>query len=96
MCPLADIAREGDIHYETIDEGEDLEFDLNPTISEYAMTIPNEAADAPFTRYLGGKEETLVEYLRRVFEWGGFPGWRRHSAPPMKEIEALRHGLLQI
>jgi hypothetical protein len=96
MCPLSDVAQDAEVQYEAIGEGEDLEIHLNPTISEYDMIVPDEAADAPFTRYLVGKEETLVEYLRRAFEWGGFPGWARHSNPPVKEIEALHHGLLPI
>jgi hypothetical protein len=37
----------------------------------------------------------FVNYLRRAFEWGGFPGLLRPGRRP-KEIEALSRGLLKI
>ena len=44
------------------------------------MTLPNPAADAPFTGASGGGG--LVDHLRCVFRWGGFPGWANHPDPP--------------
>jgi hypothetical protein len=42
------------------------------------------------------KKGFFVEYLRRVFAWGGFPGWERHPNPPMDLIRELTHGLQPI
>jgi len=35
-----------------------------------------------------------VAYLRRVFAWGGFPGWARHQNPPLALIQELTRELL--
>ena len=38
----------------------------------------------------------FVEYLRLVFAWGGFPGWKNGDAILPAEIKELRDGLLPI
>ena len=59
-----------------------------------SIQLPNESADAT----LEGEPEdrTLIEYLRWSFQWGGFPGWEKETAAPIKEIDYLREGLLKI
>jgi len=59
----------------------------------YSITIPNPSADAPFE---DGNGRTFVNYLRHVFQWGGFPGWRCDPNPPREAIAALTEGLLAI
>ena len=39
---------------------------------------------------------TFVGYLRKSFQWGGFPGWERYPNRPEKELAFLREGLLPI
>jgi hypothetical protein len=60
----------------------------------YIITVPNAAADAPFENEC--HETNFVPYLRKVFEWGGFPGWAHDGNPPLKEIAALKEGLLPL
>lgn len=38
----------------------------------------------------------FVDYLRCVFQWGGFPGWERYPDPPSREIEYLNRDLLPL
>ena len=56
------------------------------------MDLPNAAADAS----IYGLEKTFVEHLRKVFEWGGFPGWEGDPFAPKNELNYLRDGLLPI
>ncbi|MBL8215452.1 MAG: hypothetical protein JNK87_32325 [Bryobacterales bacterium] len=56
------------------------------------IRVPAETADAEFTL----TNEPFVRYLRRSFEWGGFPGWRRHEVRPETLLQHLRAGLLPI
>ena len=61
----------------------------------YSITVPDARADAPF-KY-EWHETTFVNYLRKAFEWGGFPGWeRRKKNVPRDRISALTEGLLPI
>ena len=39
---------------------------------------------------------TFVGYVRKSFQWGGFPGWERYPNRPEKELALLREGLLPI
>jgi hypothetical protein len=48
------------------------------------------------TRFKDWRNDYFVAYLRRVFKWGGFPGWERHPNPPLKLIAALTDGLVAI
>jgi hypothetical protein len=57
------------------------------------MRLPDSSADSPFG---DGKQGFFVEYLRRVFAWGGFPGWERRPNPPLDLIRELTHGLQPI
>jgi hypothetical protein len=54
------------------------------------LRLPDRSADVVFGDW---KKGFFVEYLRRVFAWGGFPGWERHPNPPMDLIRELTHGL---
>jgi len=49
--------------------------------------------------YRGGKNiEYFVQYLRRSFEWGGFPGFANvpEELRPTEMLNYLREGLLPI
>lgn len=56
------------------------------------IVIPAETVDAEFTL----TNEPFVRYLRRSFEWGGFPGWRHQETRPDKLLQHLRADLLPI
>ncbi len=83
------------------DEEEELQLVISPddlhkaNISgdAYYITLPDARADFPFDDW---HKTTFVNYLRSVFEWGGFPGWERYGNPPRKEIQELSEGLLPI
>jgi hypothetical protein len=60
----------------------------------YGIMLPNPAADAPLKGERHGV--TLVEYLRVVFRWGGFPGWDQHEKRPEELLKFLSEGLLPI
>src|SRR5579863_4643127 len=83
------------------DEEEELQLVISPddlhkaNISgdAYYITLPDARADFPFDDW---HKTTFVNYLRSVFEWGGFPGWERYGNPPRKEIQELSEGLLAI
>ena len=57
------------------------------------MRLPDTSADVIFGDW---KQGFFVEYLRRAFAWGGFPGWERHPNPPLDLIGELTHGLQPI
>lgn len=59
----------------------------------YYMNFRDSRADTIFADWQNGY---FVAYLRRVFKWGGFPGWERHPNPPSKLIAELADGLLAI
>jgi len=60
----------------------------------YTVALPNAAADAPLE---GAPHGTgFVAYLRRAFQWGGFPGWADHDNRPEQDLARLRDGLLPI
>jgi len=59
----------------------------------YDMIVPNACADGIFGDC---NERTFVNYLRNAFHWGGFPGWEDSKTPPLREIAALREGLLPL
>lgn len=48
-------------------------------------------ADVPFLLN-EGPESTFVNYLRRGFRWGGFPGWERYEKPPRSLLRQLSPG----
>lgn len=60
----------------------------------FCIEIPNGSADSVLVGEPEGR--TLVEYLRRSFQWGGFPGWESQKSRPKKELALLREGLLPI
>jgi hypothetical protein len=60
----------------------------------YSIVLPNAAADAVLDGAPNGP--TFVEYLRRSFEWGGFPAWERYQKRPERELSFLRTDLLPI
>ena len=60
----------------------------------YGMRLPNPGVDAKLEGIW--YDTTFVGYLRKNFQWGGFPGWERYSSRPEKELEYLREGLLPI
>jgi len=59
----------------------------------YDMPLAGTQADAVL---LDWHSFYFVDYVRRVFEWGGFPGWERYPDPPASEIEYLTRGLLPL
>jgi hypothetical protein len=60
----------------------------------YAIKLPELFADGLLLNER--HHTTFVEYLRIVFQWGGFPGWELAPKPPDKELDYLREGLLAI
>jgi hypothetical protein len=61
---------------------------------QYMISIPNAAADFLVENEWRGTY--FVNYLRKAFEWGGFPGWERDPNPPRAAIAELTEGLLPI
>ncbi|MGA2597681.1 MAG: hypothetical protein ABSH09_11920 [Bryobacteraceae bacterium] len=61
---------------------------------DYEITCPNGAIDAKIEGIW--YETTFVGYIRKNFQWGGFPGWERYPNRPEKELQFLREGLLPI
>ncbi len=59
----------------------------------HGIRVPDSSADSAFVDW---KKGFFVEYLRRAFAWGGFPGWERHPNPPMDLIRELTRGLQAI
>ncbi len=57
----------------------------------YEVSIPNAAADFQVENEWHGAY--FVNYLRKAFEWGGFPGWERDPSPPRAAIAELTEGL---
>jgi len=57
----------------------------------YEIAVPSLAADARVTSE--GLESFFVEYLRRSFQWGGFPGWEGEESVPKELISHLSAGL---
>jgi hypothetical protein len=64
------------------------------TAPSYGIRLPNPAADAKLDGIW--YDTTFVGYLRKNFQWGGFPGWERYPNRPEKELAFLREGLLPI
>ena len=60
---------------------------------QYCVRLPDKGADVIFEDW---KKDYFVEYLRRVFRWGGFPGWERDPHPPIELIRELSTGLLAL
>jgi hypothetical protein len=58
----------------------------------YEMVIPNLCADGIFE---DGNKRTFVNYLRNVFECGGFPGWK-HKKQTHEIVAKLTGGLLPL
>jgi len=59
----------------------------------YYVDLPDSRADTVFQDWQNGY---FVTYLRRVFAWGGFPGWERHRNPPTELIRKLTRELLPL
>jgi hypothetical protein len=58
----------------------------------YSVELPQAAADFRFQ--WGSRKVYFVDYLREVFQWGGFPGWREHESRPVTLLAALSADLL--
>jgi hypothetical protein len=65
-----------------------------PSIGEYSITLPNASADCLFEDEW--RNISFVNYLRKAFEWAGFPGWERDPNPPREMISRLTEGLLAL
>jgi hypothetical protein len=65
-----------------------------PSVGEYSITLPNASADWQFEDEW--RNTTFVNYLRKAFEWAGFPGWERDPNPPREMISKLTEGLLPL
>ena len=82
-------------------DGEELQLVISPddlhkaNISgdAYYIKLPDARADFEFDDW---HKTTFVNYLRKVFQWGGFPGWERSKNPPNKELAELSEGLLPL
>jgi hypothetical protein len=61
---------------------------------QYAITLPNAAADATLTGEPCGR--SFVEYLRNAFRWGGFPDFERSVDRPSGQLAFLTSGLRRI
>ena len=59
----------------------------------YYMDFRDSRADTIFKDW---RNDYFVAYLRRVFKWGGFPGWERRPNPPSKLVAELTDGLVAI
>jgi hypothetical protein len=62
----------------------------------YGMRVPDARADGIFTVVGIRKGPTFVNYLRKTFEWGGFPGWEGRRGCPRKTIAQLAEGLISL
>ena len=62
--------------------------------TEYRVVIPNAGADVRLENE--PSDGYFVSYLRRAFQWGGFPGWARAENPPAELIARVTEGLLPI
>lgn len=60
----------------------------------HLIEFPNPAIDAPLVGDWEGT--TFVEYLREVFCWGGFPGFRKIEDAPIDLLAFLAKDLLPI
>jgi hypothetical protein len=65
-----------------------------PSVGQYSITLPNASADCQFEDEW--RNTTFVNYLRKAFEWAGFPGWERDPNPPRDLISKLTEGLLAL
>jgi hypothetical protein len=65
-----------------------------PTIAQYHITLPNAGADWMYEDEW--RDTTFVNYLRKAFEWAGFPGWEREATSPRETIAKLTEGLLPL
>jgi hypothetical protein len=60
----------------------------------YRMRCPSKSVDGSL--YNCWFDTSFSGYIRKSFEWGGFPGWERYSARPDKLIAYLKEGLLPV
>lgn len=61
---------------------------------QYAVEIPDPMIDAKMNGLW--YDANFVQYLRKNFQWGGFPGWERYADRPEKELKYLAEGMLEI
>ncbi len=65
------------------------------TEEKLTIRLPSYAVDAAIENWR--EPVTFVEYMRRVFEWGGFPGWELYpDQRPEAELAFLREGLWEV
>ena len=60
------------------------------------VRLPQRQADARLLAASPERDITFVEYLRRCFRWGGFPGWQHQDMRPDDDLAALTKDLLSI
>jgi len=62
------------------------------------IVAPFAGADGYFLHKDANIAPTFIEYLRRSFEWGGFPGFANvpEELRPTEMLDYLREGLLPI
>jgi hypothetical protein len=65
---------------------------LDGTRDYAAILVPNAAVDAVLS--LAG--QTVADYLRECFRWGGFPGWATLEQRPEEDLAFLTRELLPI
>ena len=56
-------------------------------VEKGAHVVALDLPDADTSRVPG--EVRFVDYLRQVFQWGGFPGWEQYPRHPKKLVEKL-------
>jgi hypothetical protein len=96
MCRMEDLMEQC-----TEREDDDLQLMLAPDAlhkadisgDAYYLSLPDRGADFVFD---DGKGATFVNYLRRAFAWGGFPGWEEAHNPPRELIAQLSEGLASL
>jgi hypothetical protein len=57
----------------------------------YTLELPDAGADGVLV--YAGARLPFVDYLRRVFRWGGFPGWADQDRRPSGQLLTLTDNL---
>lgn len=90
---VAELAKADELMEFQMTLGPDYLTKANISGDAYYVALPNPGAD--FTLIGAPGEPSFVEYLRRTFVCGGFPGWYGARQRPA-ELQQLSEGLLQI
>ncbi len=92
------------------DRNDSFALDISPDIyhkartsggSPYQIRVPDRRIDGPLLHVIDVRgrvfaEQTFVSYLRRSFEWAGFPGCAFYDYPEMHRLQPLFAELLPI